>query len=121
MTFDAFSIWEKLTPAATILMGAYAIIAALLAMWILWLRPRWGSVTVVAATSIPIPLVLVAFAILMNLETAADTRPWWDFDKAEGFAAADWFGAIVAPAAFLLGVIGAVCGVAISRRLRVKR
>ena len=106
MSVETFlAVWGQLTPAAVVFMGLIAIIAALLAMMVSWLRPRWKSTTVVAATSL----------------TAADTRPWWQFDKAEGFAAAYWFGAIIAPPALMLGVIGASCGVAIFRRLRVKR
>ncbi|MEZ5973102.1 MAG: hypothetical protein R3C31_14925 [Hyphomonadaceae bacterium] len=116
-----FAVWERLTPAAVLLMGAYAIVAALLAMLVSWLRPRWRSTTVVAATSLPIPLILIVLAIWMYLETAADTRPWWQFDKAEGFAAAYWFGAIIAPPALLLGVIGASGGIAILRRLKANR
>jgi hypothetical protein len=118
MTFETFfAVWERLTPAAVVLMGTYAIIAALLAMLVLWFRPRWRSATIVAAISLPIPLIFVALAVWMYLGTAADTRPWWEFDKAEGFAAAFWFGAIIAPPALLLGAIGASCGVAIVRRL----
>ncbi|MEQ1492609.1 MAG: hypothetical protein ABL932_18850 [Terricaulis sp.] len=120
MSVETFlAVWGKLTPAAGVFMGLFAIVAALLAMLISWLQPRWRSTTVVAATSLPIPLILIVLAIWMFFETAADTRPWWQFDKAEGFAAAYWFGAIIALPALVLGVIGASCGVAIFRRLRV--
>lgn len=116
-----FAVWGRLTPAAVFVMGLYAVIAALLATLLMWLRPRWSSASVVAATSMPIPLIFVVLAVWMYLETSADIRPWWEFDKAEGFAAAYWFGAIIAPPALLLGVIGASCGVAIFRRLSAKR
>lgn len=99
-------------------MVLYAGIMALLATLLRWLRPRWTATSIVAATSLPIPLVLIALGIWMYLETDADTRPWTDFDKAEGFAAAYWFGLIIAPPALLLGAIGASCGLATFRRLK---
>jgi len=115
-----FAVWARLTPGAILVMGLYATIAALLAILLMWLRPRWSSSFVVGATSTPIPLMFFALAIWMSIETSADTRPSWEFDKAEGFAAAYWFGAIIAAPTLLLGIIGASCGVAIFRLLSAK-
>ena len=119
MSLETFlAVWGRLTPGVVIVMVLYTGAAALLAALLRWLRPRWTSAAIVAATSLPIPLVFIVLGVWVYFETSADTRPWTDFDKAEGFAAAYWLGLIIAPPALLVGAIGAACGLASFRRLK---
>ena len=69
----------------------YAAFVVALTLIARLVRPRSNRASVIALATLFAPIAMVLLAASLAVSTYLDTRPWTDFDKAEGYAAAIWY------------------------------